>query len=191
MAAAGFAWFLGTVWSSALYLHRGPLAHLILSYPGGRVSSRRERVIVGAAYVYAALYPVASNDYATIAFAFGLVAVTTRRYLVAGGPERRGRLSALVAAIALGLVLAVGAALRLAGAGTGTAELAAYDLVVCFIAVGLFADLLWGRWSQATVTGLVVDLGEPDAAGTLARGWRGRWAIHHSRSDTGFARAGM
>jgi hypothetical protein len=42
-----------------------------------------------------------------------------------------------------------------------------YDVVVCLIAVGLFADLLWGRWAQAAVTGLVVDLGEPAAAGTL------------------------
>jgi signal transduction histidine kinase len=29
------------------------------------------------------------------------------------------------------------------------------------------AGLLWGRWAQATVTGLVVDLGEPGDAGTL------------------------
>jgi signal transduction histidine kinase len=35
------------------------------------------------------------------------------------------------------------------------------------VAVGLFADLLWGRWTQAAITGLVVDLGEPEQAGTL------------------------
>jgi hypothetical protein len=38
---------------------------------------------------------------------------------------------------------------------------------VLLIAVGLFADLLWGRWAQAAVTGLVVDLGDP--AATIAR----------------------
>src|SRR5262249_29125370 len=43
----------------------------------------------------------------------------------------------------------------------------AYDLTVFLIAVGLFADLLWGRWTQAAVTGLVIDLGEPGGAGTL------------------------
>jgi hypothetical protein len=29
-----------------------------------------------------------------------------------------------------------------------------YDLTVCLIAIGLSADLLWGRWAQAAVTGL-------------------------------------
>jgi signal transduction histidine kinase len=167
MAASGFTWFLGTFWSPALYLHRGPVAHLMLSYPSGRLSSRREQVAVAAAYVYAAVYPVAANDYATIAFALGLVAVSARSFFVASGPQRRARLSALAAATAFGVVLAEGAAVRLAGAGTGRGELAVYDLVVIVIAVGLFAELLWGRWSQATVTGLVVDLGEPSGAGTL------------------------
>ena len=35
------------------------------------------------------------------------------------------------------------------------------------IAAGLFADLRWGEWAQATVTALVVDLGDPATAGTL------------------------
>jgi signal transduction histidine kinase len=166
MAAAGLAWFLGTFWSPALYLHRGPLAHLMLSFPSGRLSSKREQVAVAAAYVYAADYLVAANDYATIAFALGLVVISARRYFVAGGPQRRARLSAFAAVAAFGVVLGEGAAVRLAGVGTGRAELAVYDVVVCLIAVGLFADLLWGRWSQAAVTGLVVDLGEPSAAGT-------------------------
>jgi predicted branched-subunit amino acid permease len=51
MAASGFTWFLGTFWSPALYVHRGPLAHLMLSFPSGRLSSRREQVAVAAAYV--------------------------------------------------------------------------------------------------------------------------------------------
>jgi hypothetical protein len=167
MAAAGFAWFLGTFWSWALYLHRGPLAHLILAYPSGRLSSRPERTAVAAAYAYAAVYPVASNDYATIAFALGLVALSARQCFVAAGPLRQARMSALTAAGAFGFVLTVGAADRLAGVGTGLAVLAAYDVVVGLIALGLFADLLWGRWSQATVTALVVDLGQPAAADTL------------------------
>jgi hypothetical protein len=31
---AGIAWFIGSLWSPAVYLHRAPLAHLLLSYPG-------------------------------------------------------------------------------------------------------------------------------------------------------------
>ena len=33
--------------------------------------------------------------------------------------------------------------------------------------LGLIADLLWGRWSQAAVTGLVIELGELAETGTL------------------------
>jgi signal transduction histidine kinase len=43
----------------------------------------------------------------------------------------------------------------------------AYEVVTGLVAVWLFADLLWGRWAQAAITGLVVDLGELGDAGTL------------------------
>jgi signal transduction histidine kinase len=43
----------------------------------------------------------------------------------------------------------------------------AYEVVIGLVAVWLFADLLWGRWTQAAITGLVVDLGELGDAGTL------------------------
>jgi signal transduction histidine kinase len=167
MAAGGFAWFLGTLWSPAVFLHRGPLAHLLLSYPSGRLSSRLDRGAVAAAYAYAAAYPLAANDYATIAFALGLAALTARRYVLFGGPELRARLASLTAASAFAPVLALGAVARLADVGMDRTSLFAYDLVVGLIAVGLFADLLWGRWAQAAVTGLVVDLGEAAAAGPL------------------------
>ena len=167
MAAAGFAWFLGSFGGWALYLHRGPIAHLVLSYPAGRLPSRLERGAVVAAYAYAAIYPLAANDYATLAFALGVVVVAARRSAVVAGPERGARVSALVAATAFGVMLALGALNGLGGWGADTAILWAYDIVVLLIAAGLFADLLWGRWPQATVTGLVVDLGEPGSAGTL------------------------
>ena len=61
MTATGFAWFAGNFatsgvaaigWLSeqALYLHRGPLIHLVLSYPSGRLAratrprGRRDRI---------------------------------------------------------------------------------------------------------------------------------------------------
>src|SRR6266581_7696639 len=63
MAAAGFAWFLGTLWPPAVFWHRGPLAQLLISYPGGRLSSRLQRVGAGAAYAYAAADVVAGSSY--------------------------------------------------------------------------------------------------------------------------------
>jgi probable HAF family extracellular repeat protein len=83
------------------------------------------------------------------------------------GPERRARLASFTAAVAFGLVLVAGAIAHLAGVGTGSVVLLAYDLTVCLIAIGLAADLLWGRWAQGAVTGLVVNLGEPAAGGVL------------------------
>ena len=167
MTAAGFTWFLGTLGGWALYLHRGPLAHLVLSYPSGHLRSRLERTAILTGYGYAGVYPVAANDYATIGFASGLVAVAAYRYVIAGGPERRGRESALAAAFALALVLAFGAVAQLTNADIDRTVLWAYDAVILLVALGLAADLLYGRWAQATVTGLVVDLGDPGSAGTL------------------------
>jgi signal transduction histidine kinase len=167
MAAAGLAWFLGTLWAPAVFLVRGPLAHLLLSYPSGRLSSRVERAAVVAAYAYAVTYPVAADDHATIVFGVGLAALCARRYVLASGPERRARLAPLTAGIAFGAVLVVDAAARLAGFGGGRAPLVAYDLVVALLGLGLCVDVLSGRWSGAAVTGLVVDLGAPSSGARL------------------------
>ena len=48
MSAAGLAWFLGTLWAPALFLHRGPLAQLLISYPGGRLLPAAARAGPGA-----------------------------------------------------------------------------------------------------------------------------------------------
>ncbi len=167
MAAAGFAWFLGTLWAPAVFWHRGPLAQLLISYPGGRLSSRLQKVGTGAAYGYAAVAVVAGSPYATVIFAFGLVAFSAYRYVAGTGPERRARRASLTAAEAFGLVLVADAIARLVGVRTDFGFLFGYDLTVCLIAVGLAADLLRGRWAQGAVTGLVVDLGEPASGGVL------------------------
>jgi signal transduction histidine kinase len=167
MLAAGFAWFAGTLWAPAIFWHRGPLGQLLISYSSGRLSSRLQRVGTVAAYGYAAAVAVAGNDYATIIFALGLVALSASRYVAVTGPERRARLASLMVGAALGLVLVVEAIARLVGVGAESVLLLAYDLTICLIAIGLAADLLWGRWAQGAVTGLVVDLGEPAAGGVL------------------------
>ena len=43
MLLAGATWFLGNLASPLLYLHRGPLVQLYLSYPTGRLRSSRSR----------------------------------------------------------------------------------------------------------------------------------------------------
>jgi hypothetical protein len=167
MAASGFAWFLGNFAAWALYLHRGPLVHLVVSYPSGRLGSRLQWAVVAAGYVYAVASPLARNDQATILLAFAVCATALRRYLVASGPERRARAAALGAAVMVALALTLGAAARLAGVDADREVLWAYEVVIGLAAAWLFAELLWGRWAQAAITGLVVDLGELGDAGTL------------------------
>ena len=76
------------------------------------------------------------------------------------GRDDGARLVATAGAAALALVLAFGAAGRLAGWGIEAGTLWAFELTLVLVALGLLGDLLRGRWSQGAVTGLVVDLGE-------------------------------
>jgi signal transduction histidine kinase len=167
MAAAGFAWFLGTLWAPAVFWHRALLAQLLISYPSGRLSSRLQQVGAAVAYGYAAVAVVAGSLYPTVIFTVGVVALSAYRYVAVTGPERRARLTPLASAVAFGLVLVTGAISALVGVGTDLVFLIAYDLTVCLIAISLAADLLRGRWARGAVTGLVVDLGEPAAGGVL------------------------
>jgi signal transduction histidine kinase len=114
-----------------------------------------------------AVYPLARQDTVTIALAVAVMATVLVGYLGAGGAERRARAAALAAASAVGLVLGLDAVGRVMELGAAAAWLWAYQAVLVLAAVGLFADLLWGRWTQAAITGLVLDLGELEEAGTL------------------------
>src|SRR5215472_12305181 len=180
LALTGFAWFLGTLAGSRigavaalgtalLFLHRGPLCHAIVGYPGGRPSGRLGIAVVGVCYVYAAAVPLARSDVVTIVAAVMVLAATIGGYVRASGPDRRARVTAVAAAAALAVPLAGGSMARLLGAGSGAgrAVLWGYEAVLVVIAAGFLADSLYGRWAQAAVTKLVVDLGGDAEAGTL------------------------
>ena len=167
MVATGFAWFAGSFASAALFLHRGPLVHLLVGYPRGRLRSRLEQLVATGAYVDGAVYLLARQDGVTIALSLVVGVTVLIGYLRAGGPERRARAAGLAAASAVALVLGLGAIGRVVDAGIDATGLWAYQTVLVLVTVGLFADLLWGRWTQAAITGLVVDLGEPEPVGTL------------------------
>ncbi len=180
LTATGFAWFLGTLslseveviaafGAALLTLHRGPLFHAIVGYPSGRPSGRFELGVVTVGYLYAAIVSVGRSDAATLVAALLIVVTTARGYLMANGPERQARARAIAAAASLALVLGGSSLMRLLRSRPEAegAVLWAYEGVLVLIAVGFLADLLWGRWAQAAVTKLVVDLGEPTESGTL------------------------
>jgi signal transduction histidine kinase len=167
MFLAGFTWFLGTLFEPVLFLHRGVLVHLLLSYPTGRLPTRLARVVVVFAYVDAAIEPLARNDWITLALSSVVAFAALWGFLGATGPARKAAGLSLAATLAFVAVLALGGIDRLAGVTAGPVVLWTYDLMIACVVIVLAIDLLRGRWREAVVTGLVVDLGAHDEVGTL------------------------
>jgi signal transduction histidine kinase len=159
LSVSGFAWFVGNLATPLAYLSRGPLVHVLLAYPTGRLRGRLGAATVVAAYIDGLVLPVAENAVVTVVLAALVVAASGRAYAHSAGPSRRPRAVALACAAAFAIVLAAQTVARLQAAAGGHALLWAYDIVVAAIAVGILVDLLGGRWAEAVVTGLVVELG--------------------------------
>ncbi len=172
LAATGVAWFLpniaglgsgllGRVAASTVFWHRGPLFHLVLTYPEGRTSSRLTRSAVLVGYAAALVYPVWHHEGVAILLAVSLVAVAARQYRVAIGSARRGRRIALRAGTVLGLLLAGEAIVRSSAtsADLNGALLWGYEATLSAIALWLVAALLIRPWDRVAVTDLVVELG--------------------------------
>jgi signal transduction histidine kinase len=173
MAATGFSWFLGNfsdvgmaalAWVAAhlVYLHRGPLVQLVLTYPSGRPPSRLAQAAIVVGYAAAVVTPVWGSEAATILLAGLLVAVCARDYVRAVGRARRARRAALQAVAGLSVVLVGTAAARLllpTGEVSGP-SLLIYEATLCVLAGWLLAGLLLAPWDRAAVTDLVVELGE-------------------------------
>jgi signal transduction histidine kinase len=87
-------------------------------------------------------------------------------FLRSSGPARNAAIPALVAALAFAGVLAFGVVGRAEG-WSNDILLWTYDLVIASLAIVLSVDLMRRRWTEAVVTGLVVDLGAPHEAATL------------------------
>jgi signal transduction histidine kinase len=179
MAVTGFTWFLGNfagveadfvAWVAAhgIYVHRGPLVHLILAYPRGRLSSRPARAAAGVGYAAAAVTPVWDGEVATFLLSLLLIAVSAREYVQAVGRHRRERLLAVWAAGGLGVVLAGGAAARLAlpPGDVSYPSLLAYQAILCTTAGAFLVGLVTAFWERADITDLVVKLGAA-RSGTL------------------------
>jgi signal transduction histidine kinase len=179
LTAAGFAWFApnfaatgmaAIAWLSAhaLYLYRGPLVQLVLTYPTGRAARRLDRAAVAVGYGAAVVTPVWANEAATILLACLLVAVAVRGYVGAAGRERRMRLPALQATMVLAALLAGIAVVRLAWPSqiVDTVTLHVYQVALCGLSIGLLAGLWRWPWERAEVADLVVELGR-DRSGPL------------------------
>ena len=169
LAATGFAWFAANFASDELlYLHRGPLIHLVLSYPSGRLRRGLDRAAVAIGYGAALVPAVWSSEIATFALSALFVLVAGHGYVRALGRERRERLAALWATGFLVAVLVGNAFTRLASetAAVKDATLLVYESALWALAVALLLGLVTEPWARTKVTDLVVDLGQA-SSGTL------------------------
>ena len=167
MVLAGVTWFAGTLASVALFWHRGPLVHLQLTYPTGRLRRPLATATVVVAYLDAVVVWVARNDVVTVALAALVAVAAVDVFAATTGPARKAGRAALAATLAYVGILAVGALQRLVGADQDQAVQVVYDIVIGAVAIVLTVDLLRGRWREATVADLVVALAEPGDRGTL------------------------
>jgi signal transduction histidine kinase len=175
MAVTGFTWFVGNfagiepslvgwVADNGTYLHRGPLIHLILAYPSGRVSSQQARAVVGFGYAAAVVPPVWDNDVASLLLSGLVIAVGAREYARSVGRRRRVGILAAYAAVGFGLVIGGGtlARLTLPAGEVSYPSLLAYQAMLCMIAGSLFFGLVSARWERTDIADLVVELGPSD-----------------------------
>ena len=167
LAATGAAWFLGSAFEAFVFLHRGPLVHLLLAYPRARAAGRGRRSVVAAGYVTGAVEPLGASDVLTAVLCGVVVGMAAERWVHSGGIERRAAASALATAVLVCGALGAGTLARAAGASESTV-LAVYEIAVALAAVGLAADALGGRWARGVITGLLLDLGRLQRAGAVA-----------------------
>ncbi|MGW7380516.1 sensor histidine kinase [Streptomyces sp. NPDC054794] len=159
MAMAGACWFLGSAFPGLVFLHRGPLVHLHLSYPVGRLHRRPAAVVVLAAYAAAIYEGFVRTPGLTVGLSALVVAAALDVFARTSGPARRAGRSALAAALVFAGVLALASANVLLEWGADRTVLLVYDAAVCLVVSWLTVDLLYGRWTEATVSDLVTQLG--------------------------------
>ena len=166
LVLTGGCWFAGTALGTLAFLHRGPLVQLHVSYPTGRLHGRLATAVVAVAWVAGPLEGIRPFPWLTLGLS-ALVALTALDiYTRSSGNARKAGGPALASALLFASVLAAGSMNRLGDLGFDTSIATAYDLLVVLIAGWLTFDLLAGRWTDATVTDLVTQLGgEPDTLG--------------------------
>ena len=160
LALAGIAWLAGDVWSSLAFAHRGPLVHVLLTYPSGRTRSPAVVAVIAFEYVDGLIPGVAREPWVTIALTVAVVGAAAWRVADARGVERRDRAVALACSLAALGPLVLAAVGSLTDVGTDALAAWAYDAAIALTAGALAADLLSGRTVRAAATGLVVDLAD-------------------------------
>ncbi|MEV4263888.1 ATP-binding protein [Kribbella sp. NPDC049584] len=167
MVAAAGCWFLGNLAAPFVFLHRGPLVHLHLSYPTGRLRRPIAKATVVVAYAVSLLEAIFRTPWLTLGLAALVAIAAADVFARTSGRARKAAGPALIAALVFAGVLAFSCANLLLGWEIDRFVLVVYDLAICSLAAALTADLRSGRWTDATLSDLVTQLGGESGTGGL------------------------
>jgi signal transduction histidine kinase len=166
MLGTSVCWFAGDLVAPLAYLHRGPLIHLTLGYPTGKLHRALSLITVSVAYVASAVETLARDPWITLGLALLLLVAAVDNFARTAGPPRKAAVPALVVALALAGVLVLSDVNVVLGWRADLALALAYDAVVAALTVVLTTDLLRGRWTDSALADLVTGLGaEPRGYG--------------------------
>ncbi|MEU6258151.1 ATP-binding protein [Streptomyces sp. NPDC047043] len=169
LVASGAAWFLGDLASWAVFLHRGLLFFLVLTFPGTRPRRITHLSAAAAIACCTAVYPLTRIDTVAAAQALVVAAGSALRLRSGAAPvrERRARALGCGAAAVLAGAVGWGVVARRTGAADDLAVLRVYEAAVAVVGAGLCAGVRLLGSARAALTRLVVDLGESDGGGPL------------------------
>lgn len=160
LVLAGLTWLAGDVAATLVHAHRGPLVHVLLTFPSGRTRSKPIMAVIAAAYVDGLVPAVARLPWLTLALMAAVIAAAAWRWAAAHGVERRARLVPSVCAAVVAAPLMLAAIGGLTGFETYAVATWTYDAAIVLTAGALAVDLLSGRSVRAAATELVVDLAD-------------------------------
>jgi signal transduction histidine kinase len=167
LALTSATWFLGDLTPYLLYLHRGPMVHLHLSYPTGRLHRWPARIAVAAAYAWAVAEAWLDSAAVTAAVAIVVALAAWDTHARTRGPARKAGLPGLRAALLFASVLGLSAANQLLSWQADTAVALVYDAVMVIVPCWLTWDLLRGGWTEATISELITQLGRAEVTSGL------------------------
>lgn len=169
LIATASGWFLGNFSGSLAYLHRGPLVHLVVTYPTGRPRRPVDVVAVSIGYLASLTGVIWDHDNRALIAAIALLVLVAAQRRAPAETSRRDRTIRLALATIFTSTLIAVAVIGLAPTGANDARQYVYSLGVATVALVAVGGAR--RSSAADVTDLIVELGEgstgtlPDALG--------------------------
>jgi signal transduction histidine kinase len=158
-AATGVLWLVGDAVPALTLAHRGPLTHLLLSYPSGRLRTRTGLVVVVCVDVVSVIVPWGQLHLVTLVAAAAVGIAIVRETGTPGERRLPGPVWPARAALSLvWSVLVVSSVARLSGHRDDVASLLAYELAVVSSVGLLVFDRLHTRRRSAVVAALAAGL---------------------------------